>query len=198
MNKKWIILIIGLFVIIGLVLVILKPAKVNDETSLKTENNTKQENSPKKLKTACDIYTEEIAKKYLGSNAVIGDTANSTRVDEGNDTITSQCLYQNDGDVLKIINIQLIAAKNDAGVEWVVKEFQNSPFETATITEGEPPTLETFTGIGSKAYWNPSTGQLCVLIDDGKYWLSIQGSINSSEQDKSELKSMAMELIDNI
>lgn len=198
MNKKWILPIVGLIIVIGAVLVILKPAKVDDGTTSKTETSTKQEDNTKKLKTACDIYTDEIAKKYLGTSAKKGDTPNSTRVDEGDTTITSQCLYEDDGEISKIINIQLIGAKTDAGKEWIVKEFDNSPFETATITEGEPPILETYTGIGSDAYWNPDIGQLCVLVDEGEYWLTVQGSINSSEQEKSDLKSMAIDLINNL
>ena len=198
MNKKWIIPIVGLIVVIGVVLVVLKPAKVNDGTSSTPTASDEQDNSSKKLKSACDIYTDEIAKKYLGPSAKKGDTSNSTRIDEGDSTITSQCLYEDDGEISKIINIQLIGAKTDAGKEWIVKEFDNSPFETATITEGEPPVLETYTGIGSDAYWNPDTGQLCVLINEGEYWLTIQGSINSSEQEKTDFKSMANDLISNL
>lgn len=192
MNKKLIIILV-VVLIGGAGWFVLKPE--NKETSSSTSSNTSISSPTSGLKTACDIYTLDIAKKYLGETAKKGDTASSDSKTEGNDTIVSSCLYENDAEISKIINIQLIAAKNDAGKSWNKNSFENSPKETAKLAEEDPPVLENMDGVGEKAYWNPQTGQLCVLVSDGQYWLTVQGSTKSTAEEKAQFKLMAQALV---
>lgn len=196
MNKKIIIIItialLAIFIILGWFVFGLN----KDSKQSNTQQNTTQNNQAKSdLKVACNIYTVEVAKKYLGESAKIGDTASSNSVTEGKDVTTSTCLYENGAEIAKIINIQLIGAKNDAGKSWIKSTFKSSPTELAKSINEESPVLETVTGVGEEAYWNPDMGQLCVLVQDTKYWLTIQGSTKSTEEEKANLKLMAQDLL---
>lgn len=196
MNKKLIIILA--IVLIGTVgWFVLKPGQVQEKTKT-DEKNLSSTATQSNLKTACDIYTLDVAKKYLGESAKKGSTAGSDSKTEGNDTIVSSCLYENDAEISGIINIQLIAAKNDNGKSWNKSSFENSPKETAELTEEEPPVLENIDGTGEKAYWNPQLGQLCVLVNDGQYWLTVQGSINSTDEEKAQLRQMAQDLVEKL
>jgi hypothetical protein len=191
-------LILGIIalVIIGIVLYFNNKSGQNQSASESTTTTEKQ--SASNFKTACDIYTQEIASKYLGASAKKGDTTNSDNSTEGDDTIVSSCLYEDDAEISKIVNIQLIAAKNDAGKDWNKTEFKNSPKETAEFAEETPPVLENIEGVGDSAYWNPQMGQLCVLVSDGQYWLTVQGSVNSTAEEKAQFKQMAIDLVAQI
>ncbi len=192
MNKK-LIIILAVALIGAAGWFVLKPEKKDKASNTSQDNSSSS--SVSSQKTACNIYTLDIAKKYLGDTAKKGDTASSDSKTEGNDTIVSSCLYENDAEISKIINIQLVVAKNDSGKSWNKTEFENSPKETAELTEEEPPVLENFDGVGEKAYWNPQMGQLCVLVNGGQYWLTVQGSIKSTAAEKAQFKQMAQDLV---
>lgn len=175
-------------------------SKKKDDVKSKEPSTNKEEGKPSSsnLKAACDIYTLDIAKKYLGATAKKGDTASSDSEIEGPETIISTCLYENADEISKIINIQLIAAKTAAGKSWNKNTFETAPNEVAKISGGKPPALKQISGIGDKAYWNPSMGQLVVLIDDSKYFLSIQGSLRDKEPEIKKHEEMAKDLISNL
>lgn len=196
MNHKLITIIGGAMalVIIG-GLIFFGVNKSNNPQSKTKSSSTSSQQAASSVKSACDIYTAEIANKYLGEGAKKGDTANSGNKTEGNDTIVSSCLYEDSAEIPKIVNIQLIAAKNEAGKSWNKAEFENSPKETAEYAEETPPVLENIDGVGDSAYWNPQMGQLCVLVNDGQYWLTIQGSVNSTAEEKAQFKQMAVDLV---
>lgn len=174
---------------------VFKPKDSKNNTSKQTTTQPQASNAnTSNLKKACDIYTIDLAQKYLGPNAKIGDTANSTAVKEGEDTTISSCLYEDGAEIPRIVNIQLIAAKTDRGKQWNKSSFENSPKETAEATGQAPPTLETIEGAGDKAYRNPSLGQVNVLIGDGKYFLTVQGGTKDNEQKKLQIESLAKDL----
>lgn len=168
--------------------------KPNEPSTNKEEGKSSGSN----LKAACDIYTLDIAKKYLGATAKKGDTASSDSKTEGPETIVSSCLYENTDEISKILNIQLIAAKTDAGRSWNKNTFETAPKEVAKITGDKPPALKDISGIGDKAYWNPAMGQLVVLVDDSKYFLTIQGSLRDKAPEIKRHEEMAKDLIGNL
>ncbi|MCE7936722.1 hypothetical protein DYH10_02965 [Candidatus Saccharibacteria bacterium CPR2] len=202
MNKK-IFLIIGGIIAVGFLgYVAYGQFFQKDNTQKIIDASQKQEtnqSSASQYKSACDVFTLEIAKKHLGENARLGDTPSSDDSTEGDNLITSSCLYGAGEDSLESRNIQLNTAKNSTGEEWNRNNYEQAPFETAEFGEEEPPKLQQISGVGDKAYWNPQLGQLNVLIDNGKYWLTVQGSINDGpEEIEQHHKIMAQEIIANL
>lgn len=202
MNKKLLMIIAGVVAVGVLGYVAYGQFFQKDNAQKTSDASQKQEtnqSSASQYKSACDVFTLEIAKKHLGENARLGDTASSDDVTEGDHVITSSCLYDGGEDSMEIRNIQLITAKTATGEEWNRNSYENSPKETAEFSDEQPPTLTPIEGVGDKAYWNPQLGQLNVLIDNGKYWLTVQGSINDGpEEIEQHHKIMAQEIIANL
>lgn len=201
MNKKILLIIAGVLVtgIVGAI-VYRNIAKKDNQKAKSSSNQAQETNQPttSKFQSACDVFTLEIAKKHLGEGARLGDTTASDDSTEGDHVITSSCLYDAGEDSLESRNIQLITAKTTTGEEWNRNNYEQAPFETAEFSEEQPPALVQIVGLGDKAYWNPQMGQLNVLIENGKYWLTVQGSINDTQAEIDHHKEMASEIIANL
>jgi hypothetical protein len=203
MNKK-IIVVLVVVAILGLTSVVVinnKSASNGNVKSAQTQNSPEQNNSSTQVsnyKSACDVFTLDIAKKYLGNDAKLGDTASSNSTTHGEDIVNSSCLYDAGGDSLESRNIGLITAKNSNGENWIKTTYKTSPNETAEITESEPPKLTQMSGLGDEAYWNPQLGSLNIIMQNGKYWLTVQGSIRDKQAEIELHKNMAQEIINNL
>lgn len=201
MNKKTLIILsVAIGALVAGVAAYMTQSNNNKSQQTTTTNKTNKQSDKQatNIKSACDVFTIEIAKKYLGGNARLGDTVASNKSTDGEHLVTSSCLYDAGEDSLKSLNIQLNTAKSITGEEWNRDNFNNSPKKAAEASGSQVPELTQISGVGEKAYWNPQLGQLQVLLENGKYWLSIQGSIRDTQAEIDQHKSMAQEIINNI
>ena len=197
MNKKILLIIAGVLIVGAIGVIVYKNIAKKDKPA---SDQAQEVSSPtaSQFQSACDVFTLEIAKKHLGGGARPGDTTASDDSTEGDHVITSSCLYDAGEDSLDSRNIQLITAKTTTGEEWNKNNYEQAPFETAEFSEEQPPTLTQIDELGDKAYWNPQMGQLNILIKNGKYWLTIQGSINDTQAEIDHHKERASEIIANL
>lgn len=126
-------------------------------------------------KTACDVYTLDIAKAILGDGARKSDLPSSAQTSSA-DVSVSNCSFEADqGQALLIANVLVRGAKN-AGA-YSTNEFgfngnQNrSNFEGSGISYGP---AEPISGLGDAAFYDPDFEQVNVLVNDGQYWIIAQ------------------------
>lgn len=195
MNKKALIVTcIVLFIVVAMGIFAYRSSR--HKPTVTTAKQTNNAPSPTQLKTACDIYSIDIAKQYLGENAKLGDTKNSDEEVEGENKNISSCLYEDGAEIPKIINIGLHTAKNDAGKQANQSLYDSMPKEVAEL-ENKEPTLAPIDDLGDKAYWNPDTAQVVVLAQNGNYLLIVQGSLTKPES-KAESEALARDLANQL
>ncbi len=145
-----------------------------------TTQNTQSNNQAEAdgIKTACDIFTQEIAADILGHNAKKVDLPSEAQVST-EDISVSNCGYDNgSGDIksFETANVLVRAAKNKASYETNKFGFESGN------PSGQGVTLN---GIGDRAVYEPSLGQVYVLVDGGKYWIIAQaGDHNAALSEK--------------
>lgn len=122
-------------------------------------------------KTACDIFTEEIAKKVLGASATKTELPSGAQVSNEDISVTN-CLYDNGSDDVKRLitaNVLVRGAKNRPA--YATNQFGYEDTKKSA-TNGQS-TVE-INGIGDAAWFNPALGQINIFVNDGKYWIIAQ------------------------
>ncbi len=196
-NKKTIFAAVFILAVCaGIIAYLLSSNDKNQNTQ--PANNQVSSEQKSSYKSACDVFTLEIAKQYLGQKARPGDTKASNNSTEGDNVINSTCLYDGGEDSLESRNIQVTTAKNATGEQWNRDEFENSPKETAEFSGEQAPNLINIDNLGEKAFWNPQMGQLNILLGNGKYWIIVQGSIKDQQSQIDKHKEMAIQILENI
>lgn len=144
--------------------------KKNSSSAPVDTSNIKTGNDVMVAIDACDVLTNEVAKKVLGEGVEKGDTTAGTA--SSDDISVSNCVYTRKGVTTGSVKEQLAsietvgllvrAAKNKAGAE-----SNKTPFSSA-----KPSGVQDVDGYGSQAYFNPATGQLNVLAGNNWYIIS--------------------------
>lgn len=122
-------------------------------------------------KTACDVLTEEIAKQVLGEGASKGELPPAAQTSTDDVSVTN-CIYEVEGPGLtdfQSVSVLVRGGKTSSG-----KESNKFGFENNKTMEGIG-TVEEINGTGDAAYYSSGFGQVNVLVDDGTYWLIVQG-----------------------
>lgn len=137
-------------------------------------------------KTACDIFTDSVAKQVLGEGAmkseVPGGGAAST-----DDISVTQCMYEiGEGRDIVVANILVRGAKNKDAYE-----SNKFGFESTKSQDGNP--AQDIAGLGEAAYYNTGYKQTNVLIDGGRYWIIVQAG-NTREMSEQ----LAKEVVKNL
>jgi hypothetical protein len=111
---------------------------------------------------ACELFTLDDAKSFLGDKTING--VNTNPVQNGAITI-SECSYSDgkvDTENAVVIALKVRSGINDAGIE-----LNKAQFISGTPTEG----VEPISDVGDRAYFNQFTGKLNVLKEST--WLLI-------------------------
>jgi len=131
-------------------------------------------------KSACELLTVEIAQGQLGTGAQVADSPSATVGASTDDVAVTNCLYDTGSeDSSDTVDLLARAAKNSDGQSSNISFFESTKNE-ATDTDGNAIVPESVSGVGDKAYWNPSFRQLVVLVDNGQYWLNLNVSLASA------------------
>ena len=155
-------LIIGIGVVLGVIALIAAIVLV-------FQNNTPKIDFPPTV--ACNIFTEQKAKKLLGEQAFNSNSGDP--IISGN-SATSKCGYTDgNSDTTKVVvaAINLRAGINAKGVGQNQSEFNN----------GKPRNgVEDVNNLGDAAYYNQVLGQLNVL--DGNNWIIFSYGLGSAPE----------------
>lgn len=137
-------------------------------------------------KTACDIFTDTVAKQVLGAGAVKSEIPGGG-VASTDDISVTQCMYEvGEGRDIVIANILVRGAKNKNAYE-----SNKFGFESTKSQDGNP--AEDISGLGEAAYYNTGYKQTNVLINGGQYWIIIQAG-NTREMSEQ----LAKEVVKNL
>lgn len=120
---------------------------------------------------ACDLLTPAEAQSLLGEQ-INGVDKNEPTIT--GDLATSKCSYSDlnaGADNMKVAAVAVQSGINDDGVSK-----NKSDFSTANAQPG----IETVTGIGDMAFYNPTSGQLNVF--DDRDWIILSFGIGSKPE----------------
>lgn len=138
-------------------------------------------------KGACDIFTNTIASQVLGSGATKGNLPAGGSASSADVSVTN-CLYQienPDTDGILTANVLVRGAKTNAGKSSNEFGFDNN--KKIDAEGGQTGTSEPISGIGDAAYFSPAFGQVNVLVDEGTYWLIVQGDTREKTEQLAKL-----------
>lgn len=123
---------------------------------------------------ACDLLTLDEAKSFLGDKTINGVSSNPV---QAQNLTVSKCSYSDglpDTSNAVVAAVIVRSGINDAGIQQNKTEF----------VAGKPTAgMQDVSGIGDKAYYNPSNGQLNVLKDST--WVIVSYGPASSPQSSS-------------
>lgn len=133
---------------------------------------------------ACKLLTEQKAKDILGASSVASDGSTPTSTD---DLKVTNCTYNNGvGNFKDIVSASVLVRSpiSDDGLNSNVQTFGNPEIIGKQAVEG----------LGDKAIWNGTTGQLNVLKDDN--WIIItHGKAAANSRTLDETKSAATNIL---
>lgn len=134
-------------------------------------------------KESCELLTAEIAKTVLGEGAAKAELPAGAQV-SNNDVSVTNCLYEaGSGAQIATVNMLARGAKTAAGQESNRFGFEGiqdrSNFEGTGMEHG--PT-QPISGLGDAAFFDPDFEQVNVLVEDGNYWLIIQGETRAQSE----------------
>jgi hypothetical protein len=138
-------------------------------------------------KTACDIFTDAVAAKVLGSGAMQSELPAGASASTDDVSVTN-CLYEiDDPDSEGILTASVLVrgGKTDAGKSSNEFGFDNN--KKIDAQGGQTGTSEPISGIGDAAYFSPAFGQVNVLVDEGTYWLIVQGDTRAKTEQLAKL-----------
>lgn len=121
-------------------------------------------------KTACDVFSLDIAQQILGSDAKLADIDENNKLSTENISVTN-CAYKVGGDA-STANVMIRAAKNKEAYQLNAFGFETARDQrTGTDQKVESSKLN---GLGDEAYYKPATQQVSVLVNNGEYWVITQ------------------------
>lgn len=167
-TAVWAILVVAVIVSAALLVV----TKNNADKNKGDDVSTGQQADAGGTKKACDVFTLDIAKQVLGDQAKQSDMGGTGHVST-DDISVSSCIYETgSGNGVLIANALVRAAKNKDAYQSNTYGFENAR-EQGT-EPGKKVSSKKISGLGDDAYFNPSTKQVNVLVNNGQYWLILQ------------------------
>lgn len=171
MNKRTVLLILVIIAaLIGAGFYIFSTKQDNKKEDTNQSANT----YPAGSKKACELLSFNTAKSFLG-----GDTARNTTVPGGGQGSTeevtiSSCTYDESQGSENVISLTVRGAHNNQSSYNTNRyAFEDARALAPGVTHGEQAS-EDIPSLGDNAYYNPSTKQTNILINNGQYWLIIQ------------------------
>lgn len=150
-----------------------------------------------KTQSACELLTAGMLTDILGSGAQVADSPSATVSSSTDDVAVTNCLYDTGSDdSFDTVNLLVRAGKTSTGRETNTSFYDTSKQEAYDL-EGNVITAEIVSGVGDKAFWNPSFQQLVVLEDDGTYWFSLGIDVDAAPT-AAESKPMTIQLAQDI
>jgi hypothetical protein len=146
-----------------------------------TETASSKSEGGYKIVEACDAVTQADANALLGAGAVKGD--NSFGDTSSDDINVSTCTYTQASN-MKSLTLLARSAKTRDGVA-----SNNDQFTTLL-----PAAAQNVTGFGDKAYWDPTYGQLNILLHKNWYILTI-GGLKPTDKTLDEAKTFATRIM---
>lgn len=164
-----------------------------DKSSGKTtkENISTGENADAgATKTACDIYTDDIAQQVPGSGAKKGEMPSFAAQSSTDDVSISNCYYSIDNpdpNSAKVIDASVMVrgGKTASGKSSNKLGFNGS--KKTDSEGGNTGTSEPISGIGDEAYYSPAMEQVNVLTKDGTYWLIVSAETRAESEQLAKL-----------
>lgn len=138
---------------------------------------------------ACDILTVAKASDILGGDRVINVESNQPVLTNDNTLADSRCSFTDsnaDTTKMKLVAVAVQSAIDDEGVATNQANFEQMNQEDSMVE---------VTGLGQKAFYNPSNGQLNIL--QAKRWVMIIYGVAEAPQatEIEELKKVASDLL---
>lgn len=181
----------GIWLVVGTIVVIAFGAGVfylttsgGDGQRFSDEVLTGEQADVGATKSACDIFTQDIAQEVLGSGASKSELPDGADASTDDVSVT-QCLYElEQGDDLLIANVLVRGAKNRDAYETNRFGFDDTRdyVSPSSMEEAQSDTIE---NLGDDAYYNPAFKQVNVLVDEGLYWIIVNidgGSREATEE----------------
>jgi hypothetical protein len=147
-----------------------------------------QRTYPTQQKQACDILTEQIAKKLLGS---VGDESAPVPATGSTTVQISSCVRASslaDLDDTGAVSLVIRVAQSSAGAQTNEDAFARTSM---------PKAGKVVDGYGEKAFWNPTVGQLNIL-KDGNWYVLAAGPIDPSRHTLAETVKLADAIVDDL
>ena len=152
--------------------VLLVATKNNADKNKGDDITTGQQADAGGTKRACDVFTLDVAKQVLGDQAKQSDTDGAGHAST-DDISVSSCIYEaGSGRDVIIANALVRGAKHKEAYQSNTYGFESAR-EQGT-EPGKKVSSQKINGLGDDAYYNPSTKQVNVLVNNGQYWLILQ------------------------
>lgn len=164
----WAILVVAVIVSAALLVV----TKNNADKNKGDDITTGQQADAGGTKKACDVFTLDVAKQVLGDQAKQSESSGNSQASTDDISVTS-CIYEaGSGRDVIIANALVRGAKNKAAYQSNTYGFESTR-EQGT-EPGQKVNSQKINSLGDDAYFNPSTKQVNVLVNNGQYWLILQ------------------------
>lgn len=179
MGRLWLWIAGGAIAVLALGGVLYVVVRDDEGNTSETIVQTGDSADPGATKTACDVFTPDIAKQVLGEGATQAPTPPGGNVSSGDIRVT-QCLY-NTGDSLDspMANVLVRGAKNRDAYKTNEFGFDNGRGEALS-------------GLGDDAYFSPEFGQVNILVNGGQYWVIVDADGN-----RDSAESIARSIVSN-
>lgn len=193
-NKLVVAIVSGVVIVgagIGIVLTKKDPSSSAIDTS-----NIKTGNDAMVAVDACDVLSASVAKKVLGDGAEKGDTSAGTASTD--DISVSNCIYTHKSVTTGSVKDQLASIETVGLLVRAAKNKAGAASNQTPFTSAKPAGVQDVTGYGSKAYFNPSTGQLNVLAGNNWYIISRYTGTSVTRATLEQTKVLADAIKDNL
>lgn len=170
----------------GVYQVVFKEDKTSKTTT--SEVKTGEQADAGATKTACDIYTDDIAKQVLGEGARKSDPVPAADASTDDVSVTNCTYEQGDANTMSdiaVANVLVRGGKTSTGISSNELGFENN--KTLDAEGGNAGTSEDISGIGDAAYYSPAFEQVNVLVDGGTYWLIVQAETRDQAEKLAKL-----------
>lgn len=187
MSKKLIISIVAIIVVVGGVMAWSLLGKKDSSTN--TDSGQTLSFSAKII-DACKVLTPEIATQYLGETPETSETPSTEA--SSDDINVSNCAYST-----KFVIGQPASLRSASLLVRSAKTQDGADSNENVFTDQRPAGVETVSGYGNDAFWNPSIGQLNILKNNN--WYIIQaGGVSPTNRTSADAKKLTDLLIGDL
>ena len=145
---------------------------------------------------ACDVLTDSAARSVLGDGAEKGDTTAGAA--SSDDVSVTNCVYSTKAVTTGSIKEQLASIKNAAVLARSGKTTLGAQSNKTPFTTAKPAGVETVSGYGDQAYFNPETGQLNILKGGNWYIVSYRAGTSATKATWAETKPLSDAIKSNL
>lgn len=170
----------GVILVGGILFIVLRGSSSSDTNTVQTSEGKTVELKPVK---ACSVFSLDEAKELLGKNTTEANNANEVTT---GDISVDTCSYTNNATKaadIRIVTVMARSALTSVGQDSNVGAFDKNG-------TANPNGAVAVSGLGDKAYWDPTAHQLTIL--NGNTWFSIvYGGTNPANNTLEDAKKVA-------